>query len=227
VNENDMPEVSANSMSYVNPPMPASTSPLASALVAARYQFPTIQRSRTVSVRTRQGGSYTFSYAPLDVILKAVTPHLSIHGISILQDVEWNADMTRGVVTTILVHSSGDMVTLSPFPVIVPEGASPQEIGSLLTYARRNSVCTALCIAAEEDEDGNIASGNHARVTREVASTEQPAQGADPEITLKINSCKTIEELGELWKSLSADQRNAGNAATKDIRKNQLLTSGV
>lgn len=132
-------------------------SELAKALAAAQAEFPPIERSREVKVQTKTGGSYTFSYAPLDAILSTVRPVLAKHGLAFSQMLTENADTPA--LRTLLLHESGDSLQgVCPLPVT--PGMSAQEFGSLVTYFRRYALVAALGIASEEDDDGNAASGN-------------------------------------------------------------------
>jgi ERF superfamily len=133
----------------------AELAALNTALASAQGEFPAIPRSRTVTVKTRTGGKYTFSYAPLDAILAACRPVLSKYGLAVSQLLE---DSSRGTsIRTELRHADGAVIG-SSFPLPrVPE--SPQELGSLLTYLRRYAIVALLGIATEEDDDGNHAAG--------------------------------------------------------------------
>lgn len=196
---------------------------LADALAAARCDFPVIPRSKTVSVRTKTGGTYTFSYAPLDVIISKIGPHLAGYGLSITQDVEWEpatGDVQRAMVSTTIIHASGQTLTGAPMLMCINKGATPQEIGSMLTYFRRYSMTTLLCLGTEDDEDGNLASGNDATVTREAPHP------IDPAIAANIRGCATIEQLASYWTSLSPDDRHAGHAKVKDEQK-EVLAKGA
>jgi hypothetical protein len=128
---------------------------LYAALADAQGEFPPIPKDRTVKVQTKTGGSYTFSYAPLDTILEKVRPALAKHGLSLIQTFDGNT------MTTTLAHSAGGTVQ-SRFEV--RQGThSWQEFGSAITYARRYAITALLCVASEEDDDGNAASGNTAK----------------------------------------------------------------
>jgi hypothetical protein len=188
---------------------------LAKALSFARQCFPVIPRSKTVSVRTKTGGTYSFSYAPLDVILAKITPHLAYNGLSLTQDVEWDSSGERAMVSTTIIHASGQTMSGAPVLMNVPKGAGPQEMGSALTYARRYSLTTLLCIATDDDEDGNLASGNDAVVTRETPPN-------DPLIVARIKGCDSIEKLATYWASLTPADRHPGHAAAKDAQKSVL-----
>lgn len=129
---------------------------LHAALAAAQGEFPPVAREKTVTVQTRSGPSYTFSYAPLDVILNAVRPVLSAHGLALVQRLEAPGGVPA--IRTELLHASGGVLAAS-FP-LGPAPDSPQALGSLLTYLRRYAVVSLLGIAAEEDDDGRQAAGH-------------------------------------------------------------------
>lgn len=146
---------------------------IAAALAAAAGKFPPIQKNRTVEVKTRTGGSYTFTYATLDGIVNAVRPALSENGLVIVQSViseeitHSEADGVRiereELLETRLIHSSGEWFA-NTTPVLVADGEnSAQAYGSAITYARRYGITQLLCVVADEDDDGNAASGNVSR----------------------------------------------------------------
>lgn len=138
---------------------------LAEALAKAQAEFPPVTRSKTVEVRTKTGGSYTFSYAPLDAILGAVGPALTKHGLAVTQLLD------HGDLVTMLLHESGAFLDgRTPLPPM----ADIQSFGSAITYLRRYAIQALLGIAAEEDDDGNRASGNAARPARPSRPAPQP-----------------------------------------------------
>ena len=109
-------------------------------------------------------------YAPLEEIIKAVTPTMVKHGLSHFQST--SADGDSVVVTTVLMHTSGEFIESDPLRL--PMGkATAQGAGSSLTYARRYSLCAILGIAAEEDDDANGASDQQNDTNKQVASESQ------------------------------------------------------
>jgi hypothetical protein len=68
----------------------------------------------------------------------------------------YSVDTEELVVTTTLLHESGQWLA-SDLPMI-PRDASPQGMGSALTYGRRYGL-TAMLGIAQVDDDGNAASG--------------------------------------------------------------------
>jgi len=130
------------------------TPSLAEALAKAQAQFSPIHRERTVTVTMKSGGKYTFAYAPLEVILRAVAPSLAKHGLAITQSV------IEDCVETTLMHSSGQHLA-NRIKILNAEGG-PQAYGSALTYARRYGITLLLCVCADDDDDANAAEGNTA-----------------------------------------------------------------
>lgn len=127
------------------------------------------ERSRTVSVRTRSGGRYSFAYTPLADLLAYLRPVLSKHGFALywkVRPIVTNGEQ-RLSVCMILAHRSGEKLTsaiTAPLPTPKTEGddnkLNVQALGSLLTYMRRYLLGSLLPIASEEDDDGNLHDGN-------------------------------------------------------------------
>lgn len=130
----------------------------AKAFVGAQAEMPEITKAKSVTVRTKTGGSYEYSYADLPTIVEKVRPHLAKHGLAVAQNVETIEGALH--VTTIVHHSSGEKEEFGP--IIFPGGHDAQSAGSAITYARRYSLCAALNIAADDDDDGQQASKNSA-----------------------------------------------------------------
>src|ERR1041385_3541565 len=126
---------------------------LATALYKARSSFKPFGRDKTVLVKTKSGGSYSFSYAPLETILDAVVPSLLANGLTLLQEV------LDGRVATTLIHSSGQWITSGGTPIKVT-AEDAQSFGSGMTYARRYDLTLFLGLSADDDDDANAASGN-------------------------------------------------------------------
>jgi hypothetical protein len=134
---------------------------IATALARAQGAFEPIRREKTVLVRTKTGGSYSFSYAPLEAILRAVQPALSEEGLALSQNIV--ADGSQEYVETIL--SLGPQFLTTRVKIITGE-SGPQAYGSALTYARRYGITLLLCVCADEDDDANTAEGNEVEEKR-------------------------------------------------------------
>lgn len=187
------------------------------ALARAMGEMPSIPRNKTVLVRTKTGGTYTFKYAPLDTILAVLRPVLAANGLAVVQDTEWSN--TELAVATTITHESGEFVTLGTMRGKTEHLTGPQELGSLITYLRRYSLTTALCLATEDDDDGNAAAGNEATVTKEAPQSEHGLP--DAAIVARINACESMDQLAALWETLTPSQRLA-NGPAKNARKASL-----
>lgn len=119
------------------------------ALIEFQSNVGQIEKSATVDVYKDKKKIYDFNYAPLDKIIEQCQPVLNKNGLSVIQLL---CD-TSGVETVIL-HNSGQYLS-SKYQLQNNPTGKPQDIGSLITYARRYAYCAALGIVTEEDDDGN------------------------------------------------------------------------
>lgn len=162
------------------------------ALSKAQSEFEPIHRDKTVTVRTKDGPSYTFAYAPLEAILRATLPALNKNGFSLVQRVE------EAYLVTTLYHESGQ---LSGSIKIMVGRDGPQAYGSALTYARRYGVTLLLGICADDDDDGNAAEGNEVQSS----TSAHPAHVLTPakrELYLPRTAKALDEDNATLFKSL-------------------------
>lgn len=134
--------------------MLGGTGRLAAALAEARKKFEPITRSKAVRVTSKKTNTtYTFNYAPFEEIVAATRPALTENGLSVVQSA------SDGLLLSTLIHSSGESIGVT-VPLLIPEGASNQEVGSALTYARRYGYSMLLCLTGDDDDDANVAEGN-------------------------------------------------------------------
>lgn len=179
-------------------------SALAAALAAAQAEIRNPTKNRTVTVRSDKG-NYTFSYATLDGIMDAVRGPLAKHGLAILHT------LGERRVATILLHRSGQSISISiPYTV---GGARDQNqaLGSAITYARRYGVICLLGVAAEDDDDGNAADGNAVEAVRDhaprrAAPTVTDVTHTPPEVIPPAATARP-RTLGKADSALRAKQR--------------------
>lgn len=120
------------------------------ALGMAQAQFGEIKRSKTVSVRMREGGTYTFSYAPLEDLLHATRQALTENGLALLTPIARTAGGGDAKVITILAHKDGARV-IATFSF--PPKADIKDLAGQITYLRRYSYSALLNLAADDDDD--------------------------------------------------------------------------
>lgn len=100
---------------------------------------------------------YKSKYTTLDVIVDTVKPLLAKQGLSYIQSP--GGDGEKISITTLIMHTSGEWIETDPL-VLKADKANAQGAGSAITYARRYALAAALGVASDEDDDGNVASGN-------------------------------------------------------------------
>lgn len=168
------------------------TGQLAKALAAAQGEFVNPDRNRTVSVRMKSGGQYTFDYATFDNILATTRPILAKNGLAVIQGVSSKDHVVT--VTTKLIHESGEWAE-DEISGRADDG-SLQSLGSACTYLKRYSYTALLNIAAEEDDDGAAGSGHDADKQNRTAPKSQAKAKADK--LASEHGMKTADQLQEL-----------------------------
>jgi hypothetical protein len=172
----------ASRLSYDGP-----KGPLFKALAEARKHFGPLGASATADVTMKAGGKYSFSYAPLDVVLDALAPGLQAAGLALLQPFDGD------VLYTIVAFEGSSLTIETP----LPNWATPQELGSLLTYLRRYQIKGLFGVADSEDDDGNAASGNKATVERKAPKTAEATGPKIPEeLRKEVSAAAKAIELG-------------------------------
>lgn len=114
-------------------------------------------------------------YADLASVWDACRSALSENGLAVVQQTE--ADESGVMVITTLAHSSGQWMRSSLR--LQPKDASPQGIGSAITYGRRYALAAAVGVA-QVDDDGNAASGRAGVSTVDPRGEEKERSDFDP-----------------------------------------------
>ncbi len=129
---------------------------------------------------TKNATSHHSKYADLNAILSTVEPVLLENGLVLIQPIQGNS-----VCTQIVDIDSGAMLTSC---MDLPQGVTPQNMGSAITYYRRYTLQSALSLQAVDD-DGEKASKDE--TVKESLSAERFKSALD-----KIASGEyTVEQL--------------------------------
>jgi hypothetical protein len=120
---------------------------LITALVECQKEFEQPKRTKK---------AYNYMYAPLEEVIKSVTPILCKHGLVIIQ-LPINEGMMVGV-KTILGHSSGE--TIEGDFLATPTKSDPQSLGSIISYYRRYGLLAILGLAQEDDDGASVSNSN-------------------------------------------------------------------
>jgi hypothetical protein len=159
-----------------------SITKLLEALNAARKQFAKVLKDKEAVVPIKTGGAYRYKYADLANVLEATDPAMIENGLNVLQ-----VPCARNegpALQTILTHVSGEW--LSDYMLLPKTDATPQQLGSVITYCRRYAYCAILGIASEDDD------GAEAEKAAQKAKAAKEAKGAAKEPTISEEQRKEL-----------------------------------
>lgn len=149
--------------------MTESTGALAEALAKVQATLPKLERDRVVTVQTRNGEPYSYSYATLANLSEAVLPLLAEHGLAFTALPGAGAD-GKMCLRYMLLHTSGESIS-GEFPLSGEGGI--QQVGGRVTYARRYCLAAVVGIAADEDDESRLTEQAGPRTAQRA---EQPAR---------------------------------------------------
>jgi hypothetical protein len=124
---------------------PHGTGKIAHALSKAQGEFERITKNKV-------NPYFNSNYADLDCIIEAVKGALCKYEIAHF------FTMGVGTLSLNLVHSSGQSIVST---MELDQSKKPQDLGSTLTYYRRYMLAAIVNVAAEDDDDGNVAQSTH------------------------------------------------------------------
>lgn len=146
---------------------------ISKALVAAWGAIKTPKHNTSVTVKTKTGGSYQFSYTDLDGIFDAVRDVYRDNKIAIIQNAHTVVidGVTTVSVETMFLHESGEWVKSNPLQM--PANSNIQDMGGQITYMKRYSLSAMLGLATEKDDDANGSLGNQVEYNNKKLSDAQ------------------------------------------------------
>lgn len=153
---------------------------LAEALAKAQAKFdPVLKDSENPAFRSK--------YADLATVIEATRKHLASEGIAVIQMPHARLDAEESTLrlTTLMVHSSGEWIHSElSLPAMMRERLDSQTVGSAITYARRYAL-SAMTGVAQEDDDGNKATGIGSKAAaQDVAKRKIKESAGDPIVEL-------------------------------------------
>lgn len=173
------------------PSASASTAQVCAALASAQAKFDNPKRTKSATVRPRDGGQgYTFDYAPLEEVVRAIKDGLAENGLSRQQYLFKGNDGVYWL-KTVLWHASGEWIS-GDYPVIYAKD-SAQGFAGGVTYAKRQGLSLLLGLAAEDDDDGNVGDGN----TVDIKPTGQGRKPREPAQNVMVPHDKKTGEIDE------------------------------
>ncbi|APQ42166.1 hypothetical protein PBI_MRMAGOO_62 [Mycobacterium phage MrMagoo] len=159
---------------------------LAAALVAAQAEFGAVAKDTA-------NPFFKSKYADLPAVKAEAQPVLAKHGLAVIQEPGFLVldGKIHDTLTTTVVHSSGQARTSTM--ILRPVKADPQAQGSAITYAKRYAFMAVLGLVADEDDDGNAASGRGKAAASRPARAKQNASTeglTDPAVAAAVARVK-------------------------------------
>ena len=165
---------------------------LAAALSKAQSAIqPAIKDAENLGFRNAKTGKAS-RYADLAAVWEACRAPLAANGLSVVQ-LPTDAESGRAALTSILMHSSGQYISTTVSMRLMQD--TPHGTGSALTYLRRYALAALVGVVADEDDDGNAASGHTGAAPTDHS---QPAQ-SNGSATPNKASDKQIKMLFAIW----------------------------
>lgn len=103
----------------------------------------------------RVNPAFKSKYASLAEVLETVKPVAQKHNLALAQTA--TSEEGKVCVTTTFIHLTGHVFNQGMLS-FKSDGLSPQQVGSAITYLRRQSIQTACGISTDLDDDGASAS---------------------------------------------------------------------
>lgn len=91
------------------------------------------------------------AYVTLDGVIKAVDEAMSGTGLSFIQEVATVNGLPA--VRTVLMHEKGGVMMSGWLSLPLKQNATPQDVGSLITYAKRYQLAGFMGVASDVDDD--------------------------------------------------------------------------
>ncbi|AEK09973.1 Erf-like ssDNA annealing protein [Mycobacterium phage Rey] len=158
---------------------------LAAALVAAQGEFGAVAKDTA-------NPFFKSKYADLPAVKAEAQPVLAKHGLAVIQEPGFQVidGKINDTLTTIVVHSSGQAKASTM--VLRPVKNDPQAQGSAITYAKRYAFMAVLGLVADEDDDGNAASGRGKPAARQSRPKQNATNDglADPAVSAAVARVK-------------------------------------
>jgi hypothetical protein len=204
------------------------------AMAEFQAECPPIPKSRTAKIPLRSGGSFSYSYAALQDLLRFVRPVMAKHGLT----ARWGGTKVDAVSVTLeclIAHRLGHVessgaVTLPIASADEGRGMSaPQRASASMTYAKRVSLVNGLGLSPDDEVDTDGGPGEDEPAP---GGTVTPITEADrPTITasaarLADERKLTTEERLELTKTYLHGQP-LNKASVVDLRRLEFFLGDV
>lgn len=173
-----------------------------------------VKAEEKISDPKRDGNNPHFrsKYITLDAVIEATRKPLASEGVKVIQSPSTNE---RGVtVTTRLVHGASGEWIEDDLTMPLPSSATPQAVGSAITYARRYALLAMLNLGGEDD-DGTAATD----AANKAAAKQQPRgnfPGVVEDVIVDVQKAERKNKAGKAYTLFSIFTEKNGEVNTFD-----------
>ena len=141
-------------------------------------------------------------YADIGSIIDASLGALNSNNIAVLQPFKIG-ESNSVIITTLLAHSSGQWIRGEL--LMNPEKDTAQALGSVLTYGRRYSLQSMICIAAEDDDaESGMNRDKYKKKPAEKKKPDPPKPAEKPKPEMSIYTAEQIKRGGRIREYINA-----------------------
>eukprot|EP00919_Chromeraceae_sp_WS-2016_P017164 GHVR01040976.1.p1 GENE.GHVR01040976.1~~GHVR01040976.1.p1 ORF type:complete len:275 (+),score=37.79 GHVR01040976.1:873-1697(+) len=217
------------------PPKHVDHKNIYAALSALQGELKPMEKTGTVSFKTRSGDTLEFKYTPLGEIMTVLYPILAKHGLSVRHEIQ--KEGVEAIVTHETYEESTEAASkieevgigegkkidttfvkitknqIRSGVIKIGQGGEMKDVGAAITYAKRYSLTAVLGISSEEDKDA--------------ALLDQTAENAMMNVMkmsdMKIKNAKTEADLKKIIEGFEKDlkQIEGGKAPALGLKKDQ------
>jgi len=186
----------------------AKASSLASALVAAQGEMPTVKKDEV-------NPHFNSKFMSLSGLIEATRKVLNKHGLALTQ-FPCTSELGAPVLRTVLIHGpSGERLEFET-PLLMGN-QNMQQLGSAITYARRYAWASLLGIAAEDDDDGNTAGEQKPQKKAANGTVKTITDGQRRRLFAMAGEHKvTREQLRQMIADVTGDETGSSSSITVD-----------
>lgn len=125
-------------------------------------------------IKNAENPYFSSKYADLGVVVEALKAPLKEVGLdycfTIAKESGSEQASDKWYLDTYITDGK-ELALAAVFPLV---NTNPQQFGASITYAKRYSLCTLFNVIAEEDDDGNMASGTKGALPKKVPTKLPP-----------------------------------------------------
>jgi len=184
------------------------SSSLASALVAAQGEMPTVKKDEV-------NPHFNSKFMSLHGLIEATRKVLNKHGLALTQ-FPCTSELGAPVLRTVLIHGpSGERLEFET-PLLMGN-QNMQQLGSAITYARRYAWASLLGIAAEDDDDGNTAGEAKPQAKKAANGAKTITDGQRRRLFAMAGEHKvTREQIRQMIADVTGDPEGSSSSITVD-----------